>query len=121
MDYSIQYFKRTLSLLFVAALTLYGCSGREIITENNFVGKWKQSKLETPIYLYANGEWEIKQDDGTILQYGVWQYKDNEIIWGFKQSNSHILHDINPVLSASPQEFQLQENDRTITTFKKLD
>jgi hypothetical protein len=117
----IKHFKPVFILVFVAAFTLYGCSGRETFTEKNFVGKWKSSKLETPVYLYANGEWEIKPDDGAVLQYGVWQYQDKKIIWSFKQSDSHILHDVNPVLSATPQEFQVQENDRTITTFKKLD
>lgn len=121
MDNLIKHPKPILILWFVAAFALLGCSGREAVTEKNFVGKWKQSKLETPIYLYANGEWEIKQDDGAVLQYGVWQYKDNKIIWSFKQSNSHILHDVNPVLSAKPREFQVQENDQTITTFQKLD
>lgn len=120
MDNIVKNYRAVLTLLFIVAFTLPGCSG-EAITEKNFVGKWHSSKLETPVHLYANGEWEIKPDDGAVLQYGIWQYKDNKIIWSFKQSDSHILHDVNPVLSATPREFQLQENDRTITTFQKLD
>ncbi len=60
--------KLVLTLLFAAILILfYAGSGREVITEKNFVGKWKSSKLETPIYLYATGEWEIKTEDGIVL------------------------------------------------------
>ncbi len=121
MDYFVDCFKPVLTLLFVVAFAFYGCSSRETITEKNFVGKWQSSKLVTPVYLYANGDWEIKLDDGAILQYGVWQYKDKKIIWSFKQIDSHILHDVNPVLSATPQEFRVQENDRSITIFKRLD
>lgn len=121
MDSFIKHLKLVSTLLFVAALTLYGCSSHETFAETNFIGKWRSSKLATPVYLYANGEWEIKTEEGSILQYGIWQYKNNKIIWSFKQSDSSILHDVNPVLSATPREFQVQENDRSITTFNKLD
>lgn len=101
-------------------MLLYGCSGREIYEAKSFVGKWKSSKLGTPVYLYDNGEWEIKADDGSVLQYGVWELKNNKIIWSYK-IGSKIGHDPNPVLSATSRDFQVQELDRTTTTFKKLD
>jgi hypothetical protein len=95
-------------------------SGKNAIKDSSFVGKWKSSKLETPLYLYDNGEWEIKKNDGAILQYGVWRYEGKKIIWSFK-AGSDIIHDVNPVLFFSSNEFQLKEKDGTITVFKKLE
>jgi len=107
-------------VLLLSALMFSGCSEREVITERNFAGKWKSSKLATPIYLYASGEWEIRTDEGGVLQYGVWQYSDRKLIWSFK-IDSRIGHDLNPVLSVSPREFRIQESDRTTTIFTRLD
>jgi hypothetical protein len=107
-------------LLALAMTTLYGCSAGDAVSAKSFVGKWKSSKLETPIYLHENGEWEIKTDDGAVLQFGVWQYKDKKIIWSYKV-DGQIGHDANAVLSAAAREFQVQERDRTTTTFVKLD
>lgn len=120
MKYSVTQFKPVIALLFAAALALYGCSGRDSITDKSFVGKWKSSKMATPVYLYPNGEWEIKTDDGAILQYGVWEYKDKKIIWSYKV-DSYMGHDPNAVLSVTTREFKLQEADRSTTTFSKLD
>jgi len=106
--------------LLVTALCFSGCPGRDAITEKHFVGKWKSSKLATPVYLHANGEWEIKAEDGAILQFGVWEYKDEKIVWSYK-IDSHIGHDTNVVLSARPREFRVRESDRTTTIFTKLD
>jgi hypothetical protein len=96
-----------------------GC-GHETTTEKNFVGKWKSTKLETPVYLYGNGEWEIMTEGGAILQYGVWQYENNKIRWSYK-INSQIEYDVNAVLSVTPREFQVKEKDGTTTTFSRLD
>lgn len=104
----------------LAAFTLTGCSKPEPINAQQFVGKWKSSKLTTPIYLYENGEWEIKSDAGAVLQYGIWEFKANKIIWSFK-FDGYVGHDPNPVLSATPREFQLRESDGKTTTFSKLD
>ena len=120
MDCLVNHFKRAFTFVLVAALAFYGCSGQESITETNFIGKWKSSKLTTPMYLYANGDWEIKTDDGAILQYGVWEFKNKKIIWSYKV-DSYIGHDPNIVLSATPREFRILERDRTTTTFSKLD
>lgn len=120
MNCIVKNSKLVLTVMLVLIATLNGCSKRETFTENNFVGKWKSSKVTTPVYLYANGEWEIKTDDGVVLQYGVWQYNDNKIMWSVKVDNQ-ISHDTNAVLSATPQEFQLRERDRSTTTFSKLD
>jgi hypothetical protein len=121
MDYLIRHLKPVSISLFVAVSILAsGCSNREAVTEQSFVGKWKSSKIAAPVYMYANGEWEIKAEDGVVLQYGVWQYKNGKIIWSYKV-DSHIGHDANAILSATPREFQLRESDRTTTTFTKLD
>ncbi|MBC7607984.1 MAG: hypothetical protein H7228_00165 [Polaromonas sp.] len=103
-----------LSVIFLGA-----CSKREAVTGKTFVGKWQSSKLVTPLYLYENGEWEIKKDDGAVLQYGTWEYKDDQILWSFKV-DSAVGHDVNPVLVATSKQFQLKESDQTITSFAKL-
>lgn len=121
MDPIATHIRRFVILSVVAVLlSLSACSSRETITDKAFVGKWKSSKLETPIYLYGNGEWEIKTERGAILQYGVWQYKANKIMWSYK-INSTIGHDVNAVISATPLEFQVRESDGSTTTFTKLD
>ncbi|MCX7141693.1 MAG: hypothetical protein NT123_11520 [Proteobacteria bacterium] len=106
--------------MLAAGLLVSGCADRQDITEKQFVGKWKSSKLTTPMYLYANGEWEIKTEEGGILQYGVWEYKDKRIVWSFK-IDSQIGHDVNPVLSATPREFRLLEADKSTTIFSRID
>lgn len=103
----------------VGASLLAGCKGRHSASTESFVGKWKSSKLETPLYLYANGEWEIKKDDGRVLQYGIWEYKDGMLIWNYKMG-AHIGRDVNAVHSVKPHEFQLRE-DGTLTTFTRLE
>lgn len=114
------FFRLTVCLIFGLSFFLQGCSAKDKVSENNFVGKWRSSKLETPVYLYRNGEWEIKLDNGSVLQYGVWEYKDKNIIWSFKTDRG-VLRDVNPVLSVSAREFRLAEADKTTTTFTKLD
>lgn len=108
------------TVMLVLIATLNGCSGRDKHTENNFVGKWKSSKVTTPVYLYTNGEWEIMTDEGKVLQYGVWQYTKDRIMWSYKVDDQ-IGHDMNAILSVTPKEFQLREGDGSITTFSKLD
>lgn len=100
-------------------LSIFGCSGHDSYNEKTFVGKWKSSKIETPVYLYDNGEWEIKTDEGGVLQYGLWELKNKKIIWKYK-IGSNVGIDANWVLSATPVEFKIEEGDRSITTFKKL-
>lgn len=112
--------KWILCLFIATSFLLQGCSAKDKITENNFVGKWKSSKLEIPVYLYSNGEWEIKLDNGSVLQFGIWEYKDKNIIWSFK-TEQNVLRDVNAVLSVAPREFRLSEADKTKTIFTRLD
>ena len=73
----------------------------------------------TPVYLYENGEWEIRKDDGGILQFGIWTLKDNTIIWTYK-NGSEIGYDPNAVVSVTAQEFKVRERDSSITSFVRL-
>ena len=122
MNFSIERFKRSLILLAVTVfLTLNACSEQgTTLLEQNFIGKWKSSKADTAIVLYANGEWEVQSEGGSVLQYGVWQLAGPNIMWSYK-NGSRIEHDINRVLSTTPKEFKVQEQDRTTTTFIRLE
>jgi len=104
-------------VVLLATLVVFGCS--ETASTKSFVGKWKSSKLMTPVYLYENGEWEIREDDGGVLQYGVWVLKGNTIIWTYKDG-SQIGHDPNAVVSVTAQEFKVRERDSSITSFTRL-
>ncbi|MBS1144834.1 MAG: hypothetical protein H6R14_2240 [Proteobacteria bacterium] len=107
---------RLLSLL-VAGLVVSAC---QKISDKDFVGKWQSSRAVTPIYMMANGEWEIRKDDGTILQYGVWRYSDKKLIWSIRL-DGRIIDDANPVLSVERSTFQLKERDGATTVFRRLD
>ena len=121
MDFLIKRHKPVLILLFVSVLySLNACSDRQTFTEKSFVGKWQSTRASTPIYLYDNGEWEIKSDDGAVLQYGVWQLKGQNIVWSYKIDSS-IGHDSNHILSVASREFKVRESDRSTTTFSRLD
>lgn len=111
--------KHVIAVILILVAAMFGCSRQEF-TEKDFVGKWKSSRATTPIHLYPNGEWELEAEDGSELQYGVWQYFDNKIMWSFILDDM-MGHDLNPVVSVGPREFKLREQDGTVTTFKKLD
>jgi hypothetical protein len=116
--FSIRFWKLAL-LVALLGIVLAACGDRNKATHATFVGKWKSSKLETPLFLYANGEWEIKNDDGGVLQYGIWDYRDGRIIWTIKL-RSEIMHEVNPVVSATDKEFRLKEGTQ-VTVFERLD
>ena len=120
MNCTVRYSKFVFAVMLVLLATLNGCSSGEKYIESNFVGKWQSSRTTTPVYLYANGEWEFKAADGTVQQYGVWHYFDNKILWSVRVDGT-IIHDPNPVLSAGPNEFQLRERDGSTTIFRKLE
>ena len=111
-------FKLFLGLLAAGGLAFYLVGGQRI-SERDFVGKWQSSRLVTPLHLAANGEWEIRTGEGTVLQYGVWRYEDKKIVWTIKQGG-RISDDVNAVLSVAPAEFRLRERDGSTTVFKRL-
>ena len=111
---------RTVALLMVlSGSMLSACDAKHQATHASFVGKWKSSKLETPLVLFDNGEWEIKNDDGGVLQYGIWEYRDGNLIWSFKRG-TQIVRDVNAVVSTKEQEFRLQEGAQ-VSVFKRID
>jgi len=111
---------RLAASILLAACLLGGCQSQDPTDRQIFIGKWQSSRLATPLYLYENNEWEIKQDDGAVLQYGLWEYKNKKIIWSHKIGN-RLEYDINSVIMATPEKFQVRESDQTITSFEKLD
>ena len=112
--------RRMLGLALLACpLWLGACRGAKEPVSQDFVGKWKSSKLETPIYLHANGEWEIKTADGLVLQYGVWEYRKGFIVWTVK-IGERLGNDANQVLACTAEEFKLREGAET-TVFRRLE
>lgn len=109
-----------LFLLVGIALLLHGCTGRGGPDAAMMAGKWKSSRLTTPLLLYPNGEWEIKSDDGTVLQYGVWRLEDRKLIW-FNKSQSGLSRDADRIESFGPSHFELREADGSATRFDRLD
>jgi hypothetical protein len=111
-----------LALIAILAMVTFlgGCTKSDTLTAADFAGKWKSSRITMPIHLYGNSEWEIMSDDGTVVQYGVWQYKGKNILWSYK-SNGHIIHDKTAVLSVTPKEFKIRESDKSTTTFSRLE
>ncbi|MBS1141984.1 MAG: hypothetical protein H6R13_3437 [Proteobacteria bacterium] len=110
---------RLLALALVVGLGILYLAGGKRVSQQDFVGKWQSDRAVTPIYLAGNGEWELRKDDGTILQYGVWRYEGKQIIWSIKQGG-RVIDDPNPVLSVTPAEFRLKERDGQTTVFKRL-
>jgi hypothetical protein len=85
-----------------------------------FVGKWKSSRLATPLHLRANGEWEIRNDDGPVLQYGVWQLHERRFVWSVRIDGA-LVHDPNDIVSVSQRRFELRERDGRLTQFERLE
>lgn len=101
-------------------LLLLGCARPDAVGPERFVGRWQSSRSTAPIVLDANGEWKIVRADGSVPQYGVWQYRDSHLVWSFKD-DSGIVHDANTVLAVTARHFELRERDGTVTTFDRLD
>lgn len=112
--------RTVLATAVLGSVLVHGVAAcRKAVSEREFVGKWQSSRSFTPIYLAANGEWEIRKDDSTVLQYGLWRYDGKRIIWTMRQG-SQLNDDVNPVVAVSPGEFRLTERDGTTTVFKRL-
>lgn len=103
-----------------AALAAAACSPTEALDEKRFVGQWQSSRATYPIYLHENGEWEIRSGAGSVLQYGVWRYQKNHIVWTYR-FEGQVLHEPNAVISVTENEFRLREQDRSATVFTRVD
>lgn len=107
------------TLLAVLFLVLGACTRTNSLSEKNFVGNWHSSKSTTQIRLDENGEWELLSRDGKVIEYGVWQYFDNKLMWSMDNDGA-VRHDVNPVIAADAKEFKLRERDGSVTTFARL-
>lgn len=112
--------RRRIACIVASSLLVLALAACQRISEGDFVGKWQSFRAVTPIHLAANGEWEIRKDDGTILQYGVWRYADKKIIWSIRQDR-RIIDDATPVLAVEPKVFRVKERDGTTTVFRRFD
>lgn len=111
--------RKLLLLLLAVGLVIHFLPGGKRPSEADFVGKWQSSRTNTPIHLAANGEWEIRTEEGRVLQYGLWRYADKQLVWTYKQG-SQFLDDANPVLSVEAGSFSLRETNGTSTVFQRL-
>jgi len=106
-------------LLLALGLGVYFSLGGKRTGEADFVGKWQSSRTNTPIHLAANGEWEIRTEQGRVLQYGLWRYVDKQLVWTYKQG-AQFFDDANPVLAVDAGSFSLRESNGTTTVFHRL-
>jgi len=115
-------FLQRIACLFVVGVALLagGCTGKPEPGPESFVGKWKSSRLATALHLHENGDWEIKADDGRVLQYGVWQLQGRSMVWTIKLNGS-VRQEVNTILSAGQRQFELRELDGAVTRFDRLD
>lgn len=109
----------TCALCALVLVPVTGCQRTPELDASAFVGRWQSSRLTTPLVLYANGDWEIRTDQGEVLQYGVWSFVPGRFLWTFKHGKQ-LEHEVNPLVSFSPKAFSLRETDGTVTTFTRL-
>lgn len=112
-------FRMVFVFLVVLGVVLSACGAKTQATHAFFVGKWKSSKLSMPVVLLDNGEWEIRSENGDVLQYGLWEYRGDSIVWRFKRG-SETLTEVNPVIYAKDREFRLEEGGQT-TVFLRIE
>ena len=111
------------ALALISFMLSFGaCSKTETFTAKNVVGVWKSSRAaETPISMYDNGEWEVRSADGKVLEYGVWQLVgQNRIMWSHMDQDGRAMHEVNLIISVTPDKFIVQELDKSATTFIRI-
>lgn len=102
----------------VALAALLAACSRDPRPEQ-FAGRWKSTRLATPLLLHPNGEWEIRADDGAVLQYGVWRLQGRKFVWSIRQGQQ-LLHDPNAIVDVRQDRFELREGDGSVTRFERL-
>ena len=70
--------------------------------------------------MYKNGEWEIRTEEDSVLQFGVWQLDGRRIVWSIKMEG-RLDHEENAVVSVAQRRFELRERDGSVTVFERLD
>lgn len=108
-------------LMAMLALPVLLAACQKPLEAAQFVGRWKSSRLATPMVLLANGEWEIRTAEGQVLQYGLWQLDGQRLIWRILDDDGRLSRDVNPVVSMEARRFVLLERDGSKTTFDRLD
>lgn len=107
----------------ILAFCLISCSAPDesepLLTETYFFGKWKSSKLNSPICFDSHNEWEIKKFNGDIYQYGMWHYENKKLTWTYKIGEGFYT-DVDEVILIDKDSFLLREADRTLTKFYRL-
>ena len=103
----------------LAGASLTACQKK--LEPSQFVGRWKSSRLSTPLLMRENGEWEIRSRDEVVLQYGVWRLDGQRLVWTLRDDGGQVPHDANAILSVEPRRFVLAERDGSKTTFDRLD
>lgn len=104
----------------LAAWPLTACQKKKPLEPGQFVGRWRSSRSSAPVELSANGEWEIRAEDGAVLQYGVWRLDGEQILWTVR-TDQGVMHDPTRVLAVDEKGFSLRERDGSTTTFTRLD
>ncbi|MBH9552474.1 hypothetical protein [Inhella gelatinilytica] len=84
------------------------------------MGRWKSSRLSSPLVLTDKGEWEILSDEGKALQFGLWRLEGAHLVWTVRAPNGGLTHDPTPILIAEPERFAVRERDGSVTTFVRL-
>ena len=108
-------------LSIAALLALAACSRAPQAQPDQFAGKWQSSRLAaSPLYMRANGEWEIRNDEDKVLQYGVWHLEEGKMVWTVK-IDGRVTHDVNALLSVTPARFELRERDGSVTRFDRIE
>ncbi|MBF1165342.1 MAG: hypothetical protein HXL68_09890 [Dechloromonas agitata] len=69
--------------------------------------------------LAANGEWELRQADGSVLQYGLWRVEGKTLVWSVRQGE-RVIDDPTPVLAVERDMFSVRERDGATTVFRRL-
>lgn len=101
------------------SLLLAGCQPQYETAQ--FVGRWKSSRLSSPLVLRDTGEWEILSDEGKVLQYGVWRLEGQRLMWAMRNPNGTLTQDPTPLVAVTPQRFSVRERDGSVTLFVRLD
>ncbi|MBB2484466.1 hypothetical protein H5407_04415 [Mitsuaria sp. WAJ17] len=103
----------------LAGTSLTACQKK--LEPSQFVGRWKSSRLSTPLLMRDNGEWEIRSREDAVLQYGVWRLEGQRLVWTLRDAHGRVTHDANDILSVEPRRFVLAERDGGRTSFDRLD
>lgn len=109
--------RRALSSLVLAVLL--GLAACQRFSERDFVGDWQSSRALTSLHLAANGEWELRQADGSVLQYGLWRIEGKTLVWSVRQGE-RVIDDPTPVLDVKRDTFSVRERDGATTVFRRL-